>query len=130
MAGNKVRRLPVLNSTKRLVGVVSIGDLAPRTGDDDGVGQAIQDISGACEQLNDGALDQSVGKAQANACALMTWEIAHASFIVSGMRSSLGDTARLLPLVSPDCRVRLAMEAKRSVGSFELLPPLGIVLQA
>jgi CBS domain-containing protein len=38
MAENKIRRLPVLNSAKRLVGVVSIGDLAARTGDDDVVG--------------------------------------------------------------------------------------------
>jgi CBS domain-containing protein len=47
MAENKVRRLPVLNSAKRLVGVVSIGDLAVRTGDDDVVGQTFQDISSA-----------------------------------------------------------------------------------
>jgi CBS domain-containing protein len=47
MAGNKVRRLPVLNSAKRLVGVVSIGDLASRTDDDDVVGQTVQDISSA-----------------------------------------------------------------------------------
>jgi len=47
MAENKVRRLPVLNSAKRLVGVVSIGDLAATTGDDDVVGQTMQDISGA-----------------------------------------------------------------------------------
>jgi CBS domain-containing protein len=47
MAGNKVRRLPVLNSAKRLVGVISIGDLAVRTGDDDVVGQTVKDISGA-----------------------------------------------------------------------------------
>jgi len=47
MAENKVRRLPVLNSAKRLVGVVSIGDLAAMTGDDDVIGQTVQDISGA-----------------------------------------------------------------------------------
>jgi CBS domain-containing protein len=47
MAENKVRRLPVLNSAKRLVGVVSIGDLAATTGDDDVIGQTVQDISGA-----------------------------------------------------------------------------------
>ena len=38
MAENKIRRLSVLNSAKRLVGMVSIGDLAARTGDDDVVG--------------------------------------------------------------------------------------------
>ena len=47
MAENKVRRLPVLNSAKRLVGVVSVGDLAARTGDGAVIGQTVQDISGA-----------------------------------------------------------------------------------
>ena len=45
MAENDIRRLPVLNSDKRLVGVVSLGDLAAKTGDDDVVGQTVQDIS-------------------------------------------------------------------------------------
>ena len=45
MAENDIRRLPVLNSDKRLVGVVSLGDLAARTNDDDVVGQTVQDIS-------------------------------------------------------------------------------------
>ncbi|EWY40313.1 inosine-5'-monophosphate dehydrogenase [Skermanella stibiiresistens SB22] len=45
MAENDIRRLPVLNSDKRLVGVISLGDLAAQTGDDDVVGQTIQDIS-------------------------------------------------------------------------------------
>ena len=45
MAENDVRRLPVLNSDKRLVGIISLGDLAARTNDDDVVGQTIQDIS-------------------------------------------------------------------------------------
>jgi CBS domain-containing protein len=45
MAENDVRRLPVLNADKRLVGVVSLGDLAAQTGDDDVVGQTVQDIS-------------------------------------------------------------------------------------
>ena len=45
MAENDIRRLPVLNSDKRLVGVVSLGDLAAKTGDDDIVGQTVQDIS-------------------------------------------------------------------------------------
>jgi CBS domain-containing protein len=45
MAENEIRRLPVLSSDKRLVGVISLGDLAARTGDDDIVGQTVQDIS-------------------------------------------------------------------------------------
>lgn len=47
MAENDVRRLPVLNSDKRLVGIISLGDLAARTNDDDVVGQTVQDISSA-----------------------------------------------------------------------------------
>lgn len=45
MAENDIRRLPVLDSNKRLVGIVSLGDLAAKTGDDDIVGQTVQDIS-------------------------------------------------------------------------------------
>lgn len=45
MAENDIRRLPVLDSNKRLVGIVSLGDLATKTGDDDIVGQTVQDIS-------------------------------------------------------------------------------------
>ena len=47
MGENKVRRLPVLNSAKRLVGVVSIGDLAAKIGDHDVVGRTVQGISEA-----------------------------------------------------------------------------------
>ena len=45
MARRQIRRLPVLDQDKRLVGVVSLGDLATRTPDDDVVGQTVQDIS-------------------------------------------------------------------------------------
>jgi CBS domain-containing protein len=45
MAQRQIRRLPVLSQDKRLVGVVSLGDLATRTPDDDVVGQTVQDIS-------------------------------------------------------------------------------------
>jgi CBS domain-containing protein len=44
MAGIKVRRLPVLNHDKRLVGIVSIGDLALADGPAH-VGEALCDIS-------------------------------------------------------------------------------------
>jgi CBS domain-containing protein len=40
-----VRRLPVLNRDKRLVGIVSLGDLAVRTGDRAQVGEVLQDVS-------------------------------------------------------------------------------------
>ena len=45
MAEQQVQRLPVLNRDKRLVGVVSQGDLATRSGDDDLVGQTVEEIS-------------------------------------------------------------------------------------
>lgn len=45
MAEKQIRRLPILNRDKRLVGVVALGDIATRTGDDDVVGQTVQDVS-------------------------------------------------------------------------------------
>ncbi len=45
MRQKQVRRLPVLNREKRLVGIVSIGDLAVETGDEQMVGHALQGIS-------------------------------------------------------------------------------------
>jgi CBS domain-containing protein len=44
MGSLKVRRLPVLNRNKRLVGIISISDLAQRE-DAEHMGQAIADIS-------------------------------------------------------------------------------------
>lgn len=45
MSSRQIRRLPVMSREKRLVGVLAIGDLATRTGDDDMVGQTVQDVS-------------------------------------------------------------------------------------
>ncbi len=45
MSERQIRRLPVMNRDKRLVGVVAIGDLATRTTDDDVVGQTVEDLS-------------------------------------------------------------------------------------
>ncbi len=42
---NQVRRMPVVDRSKRLVGVVSLGDLATATGDDETAGKALSDIS-------------------------------------------------------------------------------------
>jgi CBS domain-containing protein len=58
MADIKVRRLPVLNHDKRLVGIVSIGDLALADGPSN-VGEALCDISkpgGAHSQSADGSI--------------------------------------------------------------------------
>ena len=56
MADIKVRRLPVLNKGKRLVGIVSLGDLALTDGPDN-AGEALRGISepgGAHSQSADG----------------------------------------------------------------------------
>ena len=44
MSEHQVRRLPVVEDN-RLVGIVSLGDLAVKVGDDKRVGDALQDIS-------------------------------------------------------------------------------------
>ena len=45
MAAKQVRRLVVLNRDKRMVGIVSLGDLAVKTGDEQLVGNALEGIS-------------------------------------------------------------------------------------
>jgi CBS domain-containing protein len=45
MKERQIRRLPVLNRERRLVGIVSLGDLALETGDDELVVDALEGIS-------------------------------------------------------------------------------------
>lgn len=45
MAAKQVRRLVVLNRDKRMVGIVSLGDLAVKTGDEQLAGNALEGIS-------------------------------------------------------------------------------------
>jgi CBS domain-containing protein len=45
MGEKQIRRLPVLNRDKRLVGIVSLGDLAVDAGDKKKAGEALKDIS-------------------------------------------------------------------------------------
>jgi len=45
MKQNQVRRLPVLNREKRLVGIVSLGDLAVETQDDQLAGSTLEAVS-------------------------------------------------------------------------------------
>ena len=51
MEDRQIRRLPVVNQEKRLVGIVSLGDIA-RTGDDRLSGEALQQISDPNQQPN------------------------------------------------------------------------------
>ena len=45
MEENQIRRLPILNASKRLVGIVSLGDLAVGTQDEQLAGEALTEIS-------------------------------------------------------------------------------------
>src|SRR5690349_3034269 len=45
MREKQVRRLPVMNRAQRLVGIISLGDLAVETRDDGMVGKALESIS-------------------------------------------------------------------------------------
>lgn len=45
MESHKIRRLPVLNRDKRLVGIVSLGDLAVRTGAENIAGRILERVS-------------------------------------------------------------------------------------
>jgi CBS-domain-containing membrane protein len=45
MEQKQVRRLVVLNRDKRMIGIVSLGDLAVETGDEQLVGSALEGVS-------------------------------------------------------------------------------------
>jgi CBS-domain-containing membrane protein len=49
MEARQIRRLPILNREKRLVGIVSLGDIAVHTGDRDLAGETLQEISEPAE---------------------------------------------------------------------------------
>jgi CBS domain-containing protein len=51
MQERQVRRLPVLDRNKRLVGILSLGDLATRTHDSRTVGETLERVSEADERL-------------------------------------------------------------------------------
>ncbi|MDI1240087.1 MAG: CBS domain-containing protein [Polaromonas sp.] len=45
MASSQIRRLPVLDGAERLIGIVSIGDIAVKGQDEEDVGQSLGEIS-------------------------------------------------------------------------------------
>ncbi len=49
MEARQIRRLPILDREKRLVGIVSLGDIAVHTGDRDLAGETLQEISEPAE---------------------------------------------------------------------------------
>ena len=49
MEARQIRRLPILNQDKRLVGIVSLADIAVRVGDRDLSGETLEEISAPAE---------------------------------------------------------------------------------
>lgn len=45
MSQKQIRRLPVINKSKKLVGIISLGDLARESRSTQNVGEALQKIS-------------------------------------------------------------------------------------
>jgi CBS-domain-containing membrane protein len=45
MEEKQIRRLPIVNRQKRLVGMLSLGDIAVGTGDKELAGQALKEVS-------------------------------------------------------------------------------------
>ena len=45
MAGQQIRRLPVLDKNRKLVGIVSVGDIAVNTQDHQLTGKVLEDVS-------------------------------------------------------------------------------------
>lgn len=45
MEQRQIRRLPILNTNKRLVGIVSLGDIAVHGGDRETAGETLQEVS-------------------------------------------------------------------------------------
>jgi CBS domain-containing protein len=52
MQEKQIRRLPVLTRNKELAGIVSLGDLAAKTGDVQGVGRTVREVSQPSEGAN------------------------------------------------------------------------------
>ena len=49
MEARQIRRLPILNQDKRLVGIISLGDIAVHAGDANLAGETLQEISAPSE---------------------------------------------------------------------------------
>jgi CBS domain-containing protein len=49
MEARQIRRLPILNKQKQLVGIVSLGDIAVHAGDRDLTGETLEEISAPAE---------------------------------------------------------------------------------
>ena len=61
MAGQQIRRLPVLDKNRTLVGIVSMGDIAVQTEDHQLTGKVLEDVSQPSEPKRDDQTDQEEG---------------------------------------------------------------------
>jgi CBS-domain-containing membrane protein len=65
MAGQQIRRLPVLDQNRRLVGIVSMGDLAVHAQDRQLTGKVLEDVSQPSVPKRGEQADQEGGFGQA-----------------------------------------------------------------
>jgi CBS-domain-containing membrane protein len=61
MAGQQIRRLPVLDKTRRLVGIVSVGDIAVHNQDHHLTGKVLEDVSQPSAPKRGDTMDQGDG---------------------------------------------------------------------
>jgi len=65
MAGQQIRRLPVLDKNRKLVGIVSVGDIAVNTQDHQLTGKVLEDVSQPSLQKRGETADHGDGFGQA-----------------------------------------------------------------
>src|SRR4029079_1105377 len=65
MAGQQIRRLPVLDKNRKLVGIVSVGDIAVQSQDHQMTGKVLEDVSQPSMPKRGGSTDHGDGFGQA-----------------------------------------------------------------
>jgi len=65
MAGQQIRRLPVLDKNRKLVGIVSVGDIAVQSQDHQMTGKVLEDVSQPSMPKRGGPTDHGDGFGQA-----------------------------------------------------------------
>jgi CBS-domain-containing membrane protein len=65
MAGQQIRRLPVLDRNRKLVGIVSVGDIAVHTQDRQLTGKVLEDVSQPSMPKRDQEAEHGDGYGQA-----------------------------------------------------------------
>jgi len=65
MAGQQIRRLPVLDKNRKLVGIVSVGDIALQSQDHQMTGKVLEDVSQPSMPKRGGPTDHGDGFGQA-----------------------------------------------------------------